>query len=194
MQQIGFCRQLSHGVDGATGDIARRELFYALRYGERGGPLMENLIYFAAPRDALRVGDKPFALREVRLLYERAQPAPLFVGGSTDQHPAIRRAIGIPRRGKRVTVAGSRDRLADGVKRQKRGERAHRAIIERDVDGLAHAARAAYAVRDQRPNNPDLGVVGKLFGSVGKAFPLPDRKSTRLNSSHIPLSRMPSSA
>ena len=45
----------------------------------------------------------------------------------------------------------------------------------------------------------DYGV-GNLF-SVGKAFlkfspdvVLTDRKSTRLNSSHIPLSRMPSSA
>ena len=33
-----------------------------------------------------------------------------------------------------------------------------------------------------------------LFGNVGAIAINPDRKSTRLNSSHIPLSRMPSSA
>ena len=32
------------------------------------------------------------------------------------------------------------------------------------------------------------------FGAPAGTWPLPDRKSTRLNSSHIPLSRMPSSA
>ena len=43
-----------------------------------------------------------------------------------------------------------------------------------------------------------LAVAGQsaavLFGRFGLGFSLPDRKSTRLNSSHIPLSRMPSSA
>jgi pyrroline-5-carboxylate reductase len=39
---------------------------------------------------------------------------------------------------------------------------------------LVGASATGYAVRNQRPNNVDIGVVGKLFGSVGKAFPLPE--------------------
>ena len=58
------------------------------------------------------------------------------------------------------------------------------------------------------PNAPTLGTVTPASGQVTAAFTAPsnvgggaitsyiaiDRKSTRLNSSHIPLSRMPSSA
>src|ERR1051326_4263643 len=36
--------------------------------------------------------------------------------------------------------------------------------------------------------------LSQFDGNLGKILNLPDRKSTRLNSSHIPLSRMPSSA
>ena len=41
---------------------------------------------------------------------------------------------------------------------------------------------------------PDVVDIGKLYDRTGAFTFDPDRKSTRLNSSHIPLSRMPSSA
>ena len=37
-------------------------------------------------------------------------------------------------------------------------------------------------------------LVQNIFSSTDRLEKFPDRKSTRLNSSHIPLSRMPSSA
>ena len=40
----------------------------------------------------------------------------------------------------------------------------------------------------------DLGAVRVRVGKGKSAYAIQDRKSTRLNSSHIPLSRMPSSA
>ena len=54
---------------------------------------------------------------------------------------------------------------------------------------------------DRRLATLSLGALGVVFGDIGTS-PLyafkeafgGDRKSTRLNSSHIPLSRMPSSA
>jgi pyrroline-5-carboxylate reductase len=39
---------------------------------------------------------------------------------------------------------------------------------------LVGESATGYATRNQRPNNTDIGLVGKLFGSVGKAFHLPE--------------------
>ncbi|MDY3554480.1 pyrroline-5-carboxylate reductase [Gemmata sp. JC717] len=39
---------------------------------------------------------------------------------------------------------------------------------------LVGASASGYATRDQRPNNADIGLVGKLFGAVGQAFHLPE--------------------
>src|ERR1051326_9347540 len=44
------------------------------------------------------------------------------------------------------------------------------------------------------PSPPSLSGKMRDFGGVHNWRPATDRKSTRLNSSHIPLSRMPSSA
>ena len=47
--------------------------------------------------------------------------------------------------------------------------------------------------RDFTPPNDDV-IVEKLAPRVGAKMAAPDRKSTRLNSSHPSISRMPSSA
>lgn len=39
---------------------------------------------------------------------------------------------------------------------------------------LVGESASGYATRNQRPNNTDIGLVGKLFGAVGKAFHLPE--------------------
>lgn len=39
---------------------------------------------------------------------------------------------------------------------------------------LVGASASGYATRNQRVNNPDIGLVGRLFGAVGQAFPLPE--------------------
>src|ERR1051326_1035073 len=47
---------------------------------------------------------------------------------------------------------------------------------------------------DQFSSNGILPTEQELITYLGRNFRITDRKSTRLNSSHIPLSRMPSSA
>lgn len=39
---------------------------------------------------------------------------------------------------------------------------------------LVGESASGYATRDKRPNNTDIGLVGKLFGAVGKAYHLPE--------------------
>src|ERR1051326_9541650 len=61
-------------------------------------------------------------------------------------------------------------------------------VLQHIVEGLRHAGiREFLVIVGYRAD-----IVQKFFGD-GSRFDI-DRKSTRLNSSHIPLSRMPSSA
>ena len=55
------------------------------------------------------------------------------------------------------------------------------------VAGLVGAVIAALAIASGRPHEPTVTISSVKAGNV-------DRKSTRLNSSHIQKSRMPSSA
>ena len=59
-------------------------------------------------------------------------------------------------------------------------------------------ATAKIVSKEVRDFNYDLlygeEVTGDAVINIATSFPMIDRKSTRLNSSHIPLSRMPSSA
>ena len=71
-----------------------------------------------------------------------------------------------------------------------------RRALKGGIDKLAHAdtrqrqelGRLAIAERDR------AGLVQQESVDVARRLDRTDRKSTRLNSSHIPLSRMPSSA
>ena len=64
-----------------------------------------------------------------------------------------------------------------------------------DVDSvLAHARRLYHHYNNLEPPNRQYSRVADDFGSIIENLEYIDRKSTRLNSSHIPLSRMPSSA
>ena len=49
-------------------------------------------------------------------------------------------------------------------------------------------------LEDHDPGDRRFLNIGDLLLESGEVLPNVDRKSTRLNSSHIPLSRMPSSA
>ena len=62
------------------------------------------------------------------------------------------------------------------------------------ISGVAFADPIGGTPANRLPNLTDN--VFDLTGAPGplSSVPVPDRKSTRLNSSHIPLSRMPSSA
>ena len=58
--------------------------------------------------------------------------------------------------------------------------------IEENYKSILDGPRGKHVIPDKLPDN----AIGKLFNYTE----IKDRKSTRLNSSHIPLSRMPSSA
>ena len=52
-----------------------------------------------------------------------------------------------------------------------------------------------YVLHNNTPGNPgSVATPGEEFRGIGNAKAFPDRKSTRLNSSHVSESRMPSSA
>ena len=53
---------------------------------------------------------------------------------------------------------------------------------------------AALLINKSRANSELAAMVGRKYARKIAPMPVSDRKSTRLNSSHIPLSRMPSSA
>ena len=107
-------------------------------------------------------------------------------------HNAIRRGLGLEeilRRPALNHVAGHRERSAhESDHRHAARERAHHLL-----DGFANVAQIV-RVRDGEAIDVIRGphrVVDHRALALGEAK---DRKSTRLNSSHIPLSRMPSSA
>ena len=63
------------------------------------------------------------------------------------------------------------------------------------LDRLPHIVGARKAVLITFPEAGALGLIDRVRSLLGDAISgVIDRKSTRLNSSHIPLSRMPSSA
>ena len=66
-------------------------------------------------------------------------------------------------------------------------------IFVHNVDFIHHLL-ADYQLADGLLGNVATLVVGVIVGAIACAIVLPDRKSTRLNSSHTTVSRMPSSA
>ena len=62
------------------------------------------------------------------------------------------------------------------------------------VHVMAESMKRAYADRAKYLGDPDFNPRMPVDMLISKAHADEDRKSTRLNSSHIPLSRMPSSA
>ena len=62
------------------------------------------------------------------------------------------------------------------------------------IDSWNEVLAEAEEVRDRIAEYSDADVCDVMDGLSDMARDMEDRKSTRLNSSHIPLSRMPSSA
>ena len=112
------------------------------------------------------------------------------------------------RRASQVMSPNARFALAEEL-RSRRGARL--GDIFEFVSGLYFRGKRAYAMRFAAPPEPDNAIVGGgvqiITPNAGlrspdtyvtrraiRAFATTDRKSTRLNSSHLKLSRMPSSA
>ena len=70
----------------------------------------------------------------------------------------------------------------------------HEAQVQKQIVAYIRAV-LPHAIVAAIPNGSQRTASGRPANAVAGLLPgMPDRKSTRLNSSHIPLSRMPSSA
>ena len=144
--EIRLVRKPRNRHDRSRCDAYRLAKARAFGRGQGRGPAFDQRIEHVDMTDALAQRGKA---RIVELRHARHAPdlSPLLFRARADEYPAIARAVCVPGRACRMTVADAADRIPHKGGRQERRERTRRATEQRDVDVLDDAAHAPDANR-----------------------------------------------